>query len=58
MTIKGQHLGLVRVYDALGQQMESIEANSNELKINTANYANGVYFVKVGENTLRFVIAH
>lgn len=58
LTLKGQHLGLVRVYNALGQQMESIQATGTEFKINTASYANGVYFVKVGDSTLRFVIAH
>lgn len=58
VTLKGKDLGLVRVYNALGQQMDEFEANGTEYSIKTGNYANGVYFVKVGDNTLRFVITH
>ena len=58
MTIKGENLGTVGVYNALGQQVESIEASGNELNINTANYLNGVYFIKVNETTMRFVVSH
>lgn len=58
LTLKGTNLGTVKVYNALGQQMESIVATGDELKINTAGYTNGVYFIKVNETTLRFVISH
>ena len=58
VTIKGENLGSVRIYNALGQLVESIEASGNELSINTANYLNGVYFIKVNETTMRFVISH
>ena len=58
VTIKGESLGTVRIYNALGQQVESIEAAGNELNINTSNYLNGVYFIKLNETTMRFVISH
>lgn len=58
VTLKGENLGLVRVYNALGQQVESIEAADNELHINTSSYLNGVYFIKVNGSTLRFVVTH
>lgn len=58
LTLKGTNLGTVKVYNAIGQQMESIVATGDELNINTAGYANGVYFIKVNESTLRFVISH
>ena len=58
VTLKGETLGTVRVYNALGQKMDEFEANGNELHINTAGYGNGVYVVKAGEKTLRFVVRH
>ena len=58
VTLKGENLNTVRIYNALGQLVESIEAAGNELSINTANYLNGVYFIKVNETTMRFVISH
>ena len=58
VTIKGENLNTVRIYNALGQLVESIEAAGNELNISTASYMNGVYFIKVNETTLRFVVSH
>ncbi len=58
MTLKGENLGTVRVYNALGQKVDEYEANGSELRINTTGYENGVYVVKVGEKTLRFVVKH
>ena len=58
VTLKGENLGTVRVYNALGQKMDEFEANGSELRINTAGYAEGVYVVKAGEKTLRFVVRH
>lgn len=58
LTLKGEKLGTVRIFNAFGQKVDEIEANGDELNINTAGYANGVYFIKVNESTLRFVISH
>ena len=58
VTLKGKSLGTVRVYNALGQKVDEFEANGNELRINTTNYENGVYFVKADEKTLKFVVKH
>ena len=58
VTLKGENLGMVRVYNTLGQEVESIDAIGSELNINTASYLNGVYFIKVNETTLRFVVTH
>ena len=58
VTLKGENLGTVRVYNALGQKVNEFEANGNELRINTAVYSNGVYVVKTNEKALRFVIKH
>ena len=58
VTLSGEALGTVRVYNALGQKVDEFEANCNELRINTVGYENGVYFVKTDEQTLRFVVKH
>ena len=58
VTMKGENLGTVRVYNTLGQKMDEFEANGSELRINTTGYENGVYVVKAGEQTMRFVVRH
>lgn len=58
VTLKGESLCTVEVYNALGQKMDEFEANGNELRINTTNYRSGVYFLKSKETTLHFVISH
>ena len=57
LKISGENLGTVVVYNALGQKVAEYYAD-NELNIKTAEYNNGVYFVKVGDKTQRFVVAH
>ena len=58
VTLSGENLGMVCVYNTLGQKVDEFEANGSELRINTANYENGVYFVKADEKTLKFVVKH
>lgn len=58
LLLKGEIHGLVTIFNALGQKMDEFIANGNELTIHTNRYQNGVYFIKAGENTLRFIIAH
>ena len=58
VTLKGENLGMVRVFNVMGQKVEEFEANGSELRINTTSYENGVYFVKAGEQTLKFVVKH
>ena len=58
VTLMGNDLCTVRIYNALGQKMNEFVADGNELRINTAQYLNGVYFIKTNEKTLRFVVNH
>ena len=58
VTLSGEALGMVRVYNALGQKVDEFEANGTELRINTTGYESGVYFVKTDEQTLKFVVKH
>ena len=58
VTLMGENLGTVSVFNAIGQKVDEFEANESELRINTLGYENGVYVVKAGEQTLRFVVKH
>ena len=58
ITLKGENLGTVRVYNAIGQKVDEFEATGDELRINTTGYEAGVYFVKTDDTTLRFVVNH
>ncbi len=58
VTLKSENLGTISVYNALGQKLNEFLTKGDELNINTANYENGVYFVKANETTLRFVVTH
>ena len=58
VTLKGENLGTVRVYNALGQKVDEFEANDSELRINTSGYESGVYVVRIGEKMMKFVVKH
>ena len=58
VTLNGEALGTVRVYNALGQKVDEYEANGSELRINTTDYESGVYFVKTDDKTMKFVVKH
>ena len=57
-TLKGEDLGLVQVFNILGQKVDESEANGTELNINTSSYENGIYVVKAGVKILRFLVRH
>lgn len=57
LMLNGENLGNIIIYNALGQKVAEYFAD-DELNINTADFENGVYFVKVGEKTQRFVVTH
>ena len=58
VTLSGENLGTISIYNALGQKMDEFEADGNEFRINTTRYENGVYFIQTNKNTLRLVITH
>ena len=57
LKINGENLGNVMIFNAFGQKIAEYVA-SDELNIATSNYENGVYFVKIGDKTQRFVVTH
>ena len=59
VTIKGENMGLVNIYNTLGQKVEYHFAESDELIIPTSQYPNGIYFARTANGqTKRFVITH
>ena len=58
VTLKGEDLGTVRVYNAIGQKVDEFKANGSELRINTTGYNNGIYFVKTDNQMMKFVVRH
>lgn len=57
LKISGENLENVSVFNAFGQKIAEYVA-TDELNVNTSNYENGVYFVKIGGKTQRFVVTH
>lgn len=59
ISITGENLGNVTIYNAMGQRIEAFNPNENNLRISTTDYMNGIYFVKTANGeTRRFIIAH
>ena len=59
ITIKSENLGMVSIFNMLGQKMEDHYAEGKELFISTVHYPNGIYFAKTAQGeTKRFIIAH
>ena len=52
LVIKAEGTIIVEVYNALGQKITSAEAR-DEMIFNTSEWQNGVYFIKVNNNTLK-----
>ena len=58
LWLKGENLGKVCIYNVLGQKVDELTAHSTDLQINTTSYQNGVYFIKVNDKTMRFMVTH
>lgn len=58
VTFKGESLGVISIYNAFGQKMDEFFMEGDELYISTANYENGIYYIKSDEQVFRFVITH
>lgn len=58
VKISGDNINNVMIFNAVGQKIAEFEVNNNDLNVNTSNYENGVYFVKIGKKTQKFVVTH
>ena len=50
LTVKGENMKQVVIYNSLGQMVETINADANEVKVNVSAYNNGMYFINVIDN--------
>ena len=51
--------GLIQVYNSLGQLVDAVVSDSQQLKIDTNRYLDGLYFVQVdGKGMGKFVVKH
>lgn len=59
ITVKGENLGKVSVFNALGQLVETFYTEENTLRIPTAHYPDGVYLLITNQQEKRrFVVSH
>lgn len=58
VTICGNNLGTVSVYNLMGQKIGEFKAESEQFVIPTNHYPDGIYFIKAGEQSQRLVITH
>ena len=50
LTVTGENMRQVEIYNSLGQLVKSISCNDDEVKINVNDMQNGMYFVNVINN--------
>ena len=59
VTLQGENLGAVSIYNVLGQKVDTFFPEESQIVIPTAKYQNGIYFIKTSNGqTQRLVIAH
>lgn len=59
VSISGENLGTVSVFNLMGQKIDEFQTVGNQLVILTDQYPNGIYFVKTGSGAVqRFVVSH
>jgi len=57
VTVSGERLGNIIIYNALGQKVEEFFTDENKLNISTTQYPGGIYFIKTSQGkTQRFVV--
>jgi hypothetical protein len=53
---------IIKIYNSIGQQVyqhfDKLSVTSECLKINVANWQNGIYYVVVGEQKAKIIVAH
>jgi hypothetical protein len=47
LTIKGDNMNQIKVYNALGQIVKNIDCNTNEYELNVNDMNNGIYFINI-----------
>lgn len=50
LTVKGENMKQVVIYNSVGQMVETINAESDEVRVNVSTYNNGMYLINVIDN--------
>ena len=50
ITVCGNNISMVEIYNICGQKVMSVEANSSNVNVNLSEFSTGVYMVKVVDN--------
>ena len=59
VTLRGENLGVVSIYNTLGQEVDTFFSEESQMVIPTAKYQEGIYFVRTSNGmTQRLVIVH
>ena len=59
VTIHGDNLGVISIYNMVGQKVDTFFSEESQMVIPTAQYPNGIYFVRTSSGkTQRMVITH
>ena len=59
VTIHGDNLGVISIYNMVGQKVDTFLSGESQMVIPTAKYPNGIYFVRTSSGkTQRMVITH
>jgi hypothetical protein len=59
VTLEGENLGVISIYNALGQKVDTFFSEESQMVIPTAKYQNGIYFIRASSGkTQRLVIVH
>jgi thiol-disulfide isomerase/thioredoxin len=59
LTITGDHIEHIVIYNVLGQKVREFNTKEPTLTFSTSNFENGVYFIRINDNhTRRLVVSH
>ena len=59
VSLYGENIGVISIYNALGQKVDTFFSEESQMVIPTAKYQNGIYFVRTcNGKTQRLVITH
>ncbi len=50
LTVKGENMSKVVIYNSVGQMVETIICAEDEVKVNVSDFQNGMYFINVIDN--------
>ena len=50
LTVKGENMKQVVIYNSVGQMVETINCDQDEVRVNVSSFKNGMYFISVIDN--------